>query len=77
MIPKIKKVNLSTQLVDTMTTLIEDGSWKLGDKLPNEVELAASFEVSRNVMRESMKILENFGILESKTGIGTFILRQL
>lgn len=58
MIPKIKKVNLSTQLVDTMTTLIEDGSWKLGDKLPNEVELAASFEVSRNVMRESM---ENFG----------------
>ena len=33
MIPKIKKVNLSTQLVDTMTTLIEDGSWKLGDNI--------------------------------------------
>ena len=73
MIPKIKKVNLSTQLVDTMTSLIENGTWKLGDKLPNEVELAAAFEVSRNIMRESMKILENFGILESKTGIGTFI----
>lgn len=73
MIPKIKKVNLSTQLVDTITSLIENGTWKLGDKLPNEVELATSFEVSRNIMRESMKILENFGILESKTGIGTFI----
>ena len=73
MIPKIKKVNLSTQLVDTITSLIENGTWKLGDKLPNEVELATSFEVSRNIMRESMKILEYFGILESKTGIGTFI----
>ena len=33
MIPKIKKVNLSTQLVDTITSLIENGTWKLGDKL--------------------------------------------
>lgn len=73
MLPKIKKINLSTQLIDTMTTLIESGEWDLGSKLSNEVELAASFNVSRNIMRESMKILENFGILESKAGIGTFV----
>ncbi|WP_312071310.1 FadR/GntR family transcriptional regulator [Anaerotignum propionicum] len=73
MIPKIKKVNLSTQLMDTMISLIENGTWKTGEKLPNEIELANSFSVSRNIMRESMKILENFGILDSKTGIGTYI----
>ena len=73
MLPKIKKINLSTQLVETMTTLIETDKWRPGMKLPNELELAASFNVSRNIMREAMKILENFGILESKAGIGTFI----
>ena len=48
MIPKIKKVNLSTQLVDTITSLIENGTWKLGDKLPNEVELATRYSRVQN-----------------------------
>ena len=73
MIPKMKKVNLSTQLIETITGLIESGEWAPGIKLPNEIELAASFNVSRNIMRESLKILENFGILESRAGIGTTI----
>mgnify|MGYP000862670277 CR=1 FL=1 len=59
MLPKVKKINLSTQLIDTITALIESGEWELGMKLPNEIDLAASFNVSRNIMRESMKILEN------------------
>lgn len=61
------------QLVTAITELVENKTWRPGDKLPNEIDLAASFDVSRNIMREAMKILENFGILESKTGIGTFI----
>jgi len=73
MLPNNKKNNLSTQLVDTMTELIESGKWTPGMKLPNELELAASFNVSRNIMREAMKILENFGILGSRAGIGTHI----
>ncbi|MBM6910878.1 FadR/GntR family transcriptional regulator [Oscillibacter valericigenes] len=72
-IPKMRKVNLSVQLLDAITELVENGSWKPGDKLPNEIELAASFNVSRNIMREAMKILNNFGVLESKAGIGTFV----
>lgn len=76
MIPKIKKVTLSNQLMDSMIELIENGTWPLGEKLPNELDLANSFNVSRNIMRESMKILESFGILDSKTGIGTYIPEQ-
>lgn len=73
MLPKMKRVSLSVQLVEILTGLIEDGTWKPGEKLPGEVDLAASLNVSRNVMREAMKILDNFGILESRAGIGTFI----
>lgn len=71
MLPKIEKNNLCSQLKDIMISLIEEGTWAPGEKLPNEIELAKSFQVSRNIMRESMKILENFGILESRAGIGT------
>lgn len=73
MIHKIKKVNLSARLIDAMTELIENGTWKQGDKLPNEIELAASFGVSRNIMREAMKILSNFGVLDASAGVGTFV----
>ncbi len=73
MIPKIKKLNLSNQLITIIIELIETGQWEVGLKLPNEIELSSSFNVSRNIMRESMKVLENFGILSSKTGIGTYV----
>lgn len=73
MLPKMKKENLSVQLVNAITELIDNGTWRPKNKLPNEIELAASFDVSRNIMREAMKILNNFGILESKAGVGTFI----
>lgn len=73
MLPKIQKVNLSSQLIDTMIGLIEEGTWTVGSRLPSETELASSFNVSRNIMRESLKILENFGILNSKMGVGTSV----
>jgi GntR family transcriptional regulator, transcriptional repressor for pyruvate dehydrogenase complex len=44
-----------------------------GDMLPNETELAESFNVSRGSIREAMKILSAFGIVEVKRGDGTYI----
>jgi len=73
MIPKMHKVNLSDQLISSIVELITSGVWHPGQRLPNETEIAASFNVSRNIMREALKILEIFGLLESKTGIGTFV----
>ncbi|MGN1032390.1 MAG: FadR/GntR family transcriptional regulator [Intestinibacter sp.] len=75
-IPKIKKINLSEQITNSIIDLIESGQWKLEEKLPNEIDLAQSFDVSRNVMRESMKILTSYGILDSKTGVGTFVSKS-
>lgn len=76
MLSKIKKTSLSSQLLDAITELIENGSWKPGEKLPNEIDLAASFSVSRNIMREAMKTLVSFGMLESKAGSGTFVSKD-
>ena len=70
---KIQKQNLCEQLTSAIIHYIQEGTWLLGQKLPGEIELANSFEVSRNIMREALKILENFGILDAKNGIGTFV----
>ncbi|HYE83767.1 MAG TPA: FCD domain-containing protein [Clostridia bacterium] len=44
-----------------------------GDRLPSESELCKSMAVSRSSLREAMKILSAFGIVEIKRGDGTYI----
>lgn len=76
MLPKINRSSLSNQIIKTMVELIESGQWESGLKLPNEIELSSSFDVSRNILRESMKILANFEILTAKAGKGTYISKN-
>ena len=42
-----------------------------GSRLPKEVDLADRFQVSRIVIREAMKILEDRGVVEVRAGRGT------
>lgn len=44
-----------------------------GDKLPSENELAASMQVSRSTVREAMKVLSAYGIIDVVRGNGTYI----
>ncbi|MBC3536844.1 FadR/GntR family transcriptional regulator [Megasphaera hominis] len=47
-----------------------------GDKLPSETELARRFSVSRSSIREAIKILSAFGVVESKRGDGTYVAKE-
>ncbi|MBR5230206.1 MAG: FadR family transcriptional regulator [Firmicutes bacterium] len=73
-IQPIEKNKLSHQITESLLGMITDGTLVPGQKLPTEMELATSYNVSRNVIRESLKTLELLGIVESKTSRGTFIL---
>lgn len=44
-----------------------------GDKIPNEEKLAEAMSVSRGTIREAMKILAAFKIVEIRRGDGTYI----
>lgn len=70
---QVKRMKLCDQLIAAMIELIKSGEWPQGSKLHGEIELANSFNVSRNIIREALKILENFGILDAKNGVGTFV----
>lgn len=69
----IKKINLSQRLVDYFIQQIESGDFPIGERVPNEINLAGQLNVSRNILRESMKILENYGILHTVNGKGTVV----
>ena len=44
-----------------------------GQKLASEIQLAANFQISRNILREAMKTLEVLGVIEVSHGRGTYI----
>ena len=47
-----------------------------GDRLPSEIDLSRSLSISRGSIREAMKILAAFGIVEIRRGDGTYIARS-
>lgn len=53
--------------------LILDGVLRSGDRLPGERELAQRLGVSRPVLREALKRLEEQGLLAGRPGEGTFV----
>ena len=60
-------------VVDKIKTLLIERKLKPGDMLPSETVLAEGLRVSRGSIREAMKILSAFGIVEIKRGDGTYI----
>lgn len=77
MIKRIKKTNLRDEVTNRILEYMESGEWKPLQKIPGEIELSKSFDVSRNIVRESLKTLESFGVLNSKAGSGTFVSENL
>ncbi|MCG8482861.1 MAG: FadR family transcriptional regulator [Clostridia bacterium] len=73
MIKPIAKRSVYKEVFDYIIKMITDGEISLGEKLPNEMELAESFQVSRNSVREALKSLEIMDIITSKAGTGTIV----
>lgn len=65
---------LAQTLVAEVSRLIEQGTLKPGDKLPSEIELMAFGGVSRAVVRDALSRLQVAGLVETRRGIGTFVL---
>ena len=73
MFKKIKNKSVVQTVVDSITKAIIAGELRPGDKIPTEMELAESFGVGRNSIREAIKILVYYGILEIRRAEGTFV----
>lgn len=62
-------------ITDHLLEFIERDSLKVGDKLPREADLAQQLNVSRPTLRQSLRILENAGVLTIRQGVngGIFV----
>jgi GntR family transcriptional regulator len=54
---------------------IEAGNWLPQQKLPSEAEFCEKFDISRTVVRQAIKELQNQGNLTTEKGRGTFIAK--
>jgi len=64
---------LYDQAVEALNRFIDEGSYKPGDRLPAEGELARQLGISRPTLREAFGTLENNGVIERRHGVGTFV----
>jgi GntR family transcriptional repressor for pyruvate dehydrogenase complex len=59
--------------VEQIEDLILKGVLRSGDRLPAERELAEQMNVSRPVLRDALKLLEERRLVEARRGGGTFV----
>jgi GntR family transcriptional repressor for pyruvate dehydrogenase complex len=69
----ITKINLSVDVADQIERKILSGEIEPGSRLPPEPEFAKILGVSRNVLRESLALIQERGFLDKKAGSGTHI----
>lgn len=60
-------------VVENLTSYISEVGLVVGERLPAERELASALGVSRPILREALKHLAALGIVETKTGSGSFL----
>jgi len=71
--PLRDKQTLVIKLRDRISDLIRDTRLKPGDKLPTEAEITQRFKISRPVVREALKLLEQDSLIYAEHGRGRFV----
>lgn len=74
MLKTIRPQKVSDQVCEQIREMIYRGEFKPGDRLMPERELATVFNVGRPAVREAIQKLIDHGLVESRRGVGTFIL---
>ncbi|MFQ6573379.1 FadR/GntR family transcriptional regulator [Pseudomonas sp. UM16] len=69
----IIKRSLVEQAVEQLRERIASGSWTVGQRLPTEAELASELGISRNTVREAMRVLAFSGLVEVRQGDGSYL----
>ena len=64
---------LYQQIFDDMMDGIRNGTWKTGDRLPSEKELAEQYKVSRITSKKSLEMLSDAGLIQRMPGKGSFV----
>jgi GntR family transcriptional repressor for pyruvate dehydrogenase complex len=73
---RMPRQSLSDRLARRIRELIQQGEYRLGDRLPAIMEMARSFGVGHPTVREALKKLEAVGVVEIRHGSGVYVSRS-
>jgi GntR family transcriptional regulator, transcriptional repressor for pyruvate dehydrogenase complex len=69
----LQRKRLADQVADRLMSMIAEGVWKPGDRLPPEPELMKQFQVGRSSIREAVGALSLIGLVTVRPGQGTHV----
>lgn len=72
----VESAKRSTAVYDGILNLIVSGHIAENARLPSEIELARRFGASRPVVREALARLRDDGLIVSRQGSGSYVLRR-
>jgi GntR family transcriptional repressor for pyruvate dehydrogenase complex len=70
------QISAVDHILGEIRALISDGKLTVGDRLPTEHDLCQRFSASRNTVREAMRMLKAYGIVEVRPKVGATIIDQ-
>jgi GntR family transcriptional regulator len=65
------------QIADDLRRQIDDGELASGQQLRTEIELRDKYDASRNTVRDAVKWLITRGLVETRPGQGTFVIKRI
>ncbi len=66
----IRRASLADAVSQRILSLIEDGEYRAGDRLPSERELGEQLGVGKSSIREGVSYLDKLGVLDIHQGKG-------
>lgn len=72
----VERRTLTDMVADQLIQYIQN-DLNDGDRLPSERELMDMLQVGRSSVREALRALEMIGLIESRTGEGTFVTKSM
>ncbi len=72
----VTEPRLADRAYTAIVRIITDDKLAVGDRLPSEAQLAASFGMSRTIVREALARLASDGITQARRGAGSYVKRR-
>lgn len=70
---KIDKFSIIDEVVKRISDLVRSGGYSTGDRLPTEEAIRKELGVGRSTVREALRVLQAYGVVELRSGRGAFV----
>lgn len=76
-IEPLPPIDRARQVTEALASYIDRANLKAGERLPAERELMAALAVGRSTIREAIRHFQALGVIESRKGSGTYLLKPI